>query len=324
MVVYLVLPLSVQPFVCVQVKVVTYLAANRLVSQPRMFSQFRQAVESLAQPQDNPPDGRSQSPDPLRQSSAHLAESALINLRKSIAAQRIASPTPAQQNTHRPRSASPGPSSATKSTGDSGLRKSTLEDRLRASFAASESSASPNPSTPTPHAVPVTQHPLSPTSTDSPRDTTPSADHQAEERGHADDALAPPSELNGATPPIHPQPDPACSAADSTDAIHTDAATDFCVDVTLTQQAPQQPPMQQSTQASELIDADPSGEESIEAEPEPMMSVDSSKDADVEVLQKRLKLVEQRFLGKSHVLHIWASINIRCTRHIHFVHETSS
>ncbi|KIK93656.1 hypothetical protein PAXRUDRAFT_828758 [Paxillus rubicundulus Ve08.2h10] len=151
-----------------------------------MFSQFRQAVESFAQPlprqsQDNGSftDGdntRSRSPDvnsPVRPSSPHssvqLAENALVNLRKSLATQRSPSPALHSTGNPQPRSGSPGPSSLPKGNSDSGLRKTTLEERLRASFVVGDASGgtTPNPSTrasPTPPA-PIAQHPLSPTST---------------------------------------------------------------------------------------------------------------------------------------------------------------
>ena len=306
-----------------------------------MFSQFRQAVENLAQPlprqsQDNafPADFRSRSPDSQRQSSPQLAENTLVNLRK-IAAQRAASPV--QQNTGnpRPRSASPGPSSTVKSTSDSGLRKTTLEERLRASFAVSESSGGSTPSSSTsvlPSTIPVTQRPLSPTSTpipDSPTlavDTTVSAletpvggSVQDEEYKETNGALAPPQEPNNvaqlpsATPPVDPQ-DPVSLTVGSTDTTSMDS-TDPCVGVTLTQEAPQathtepEPHLQQDTQVSEVVDAltadtAPPGEESVEAEPEPT-KLDRSKDADVEALQERLKLVEQRFAGKvAYIAHL--------------------
>ena len=284
-----------------------------------MFSQFRQAVENLAQPlprqsQDDTlsADVRSQSP-----ASAQLAENALVNLRRSIATQRTASP--AQQNTAnpRPRSASPGPSSSTtKSTTDSGLRKTTLEERLRASFVASESSggSTPNPSTsasPTLHPVPVGQHPLSPAPVpDSPSlavGTTPPAldtpvgdSVQAEE---CKDTLAPSQEPDEAaeppsvTPPTGPQ-DTASSTVGSTDSIHRDSTANPCVGETLTPQATNTE-MQQYT--SEVVDAltaraDPPGEESVRVETEPTIT-DGPTD-DVEALQERLKLMEQRFAGK--------------------------
>ncbi|KAF8560421.1 hypothetical protein OG21DRAFT_1600190 [Imleria badia] len=296
---------------------------------------FRQAVESLAQPlprqsQDDtlPPGPRSQSPDSQRQSSTQLAENALVNLRKSIATQRTASP--AQQNTGpntRPRSASPGPPPTAKSTSDSGLRKTTLEERLRASLAVSESSAgsTPNPSTsvsPTSHTIPVAPHPLSPPSTPVPDSsslvtaTTASAPEigsaQAEECTNHDGALTPlPQELDDATqlpsptPPADPQ-DPASLTVGTTDSTPIDSTTDPDVGVTLSQEVPQvtpQPHGMQQEQASEVtdtltVDTDPHGEECVKAEPEPTIT-DRSKDVGVEALQERLKLVEQRFADVS-------------------------
>lgn len=295
-----------------------------------MFSQFRQAVESLAQPpprqsQDDalPPGVRSQSPDPQRQSSAQLAENALVNLRKSIAAQRAASP--AQQNTvpsTKPRSASPGPSPTAKSTSDSGLRKTTLEERLRASLAGSESSAggTPNPSTsasPTSHTVPLAHHPLSPTSTPQPDSSTlvsgtaaPKAPAggsiQAEECTSSDPAPLP-QEIDDATRLPSPTPvagpqDPASSTVGTTDSTPT--AADFGVGVTQTQETPQPHAVQQASEVPDAstVDTDPPAEECVEAEPGPT-TTDRSADAGVEALQERLKLVEQRFAGKVLYMH---------------------
>jgi hypothetical protein len=301
-----------------------------------MFSQFRQAVENLAQPiprpsQDDPfpADVRTRSPDSQRPSSPQLAENTLVNLRTSIAAQRAASPV--QQNTGnpRPRSASPGPSSTARSTSDAGLRKTTLEERLRASFAVSESSGSsaPNPSTSVSSTVPVTQHPLSPASTPVPDSPTFAADTITSaletpvggsvQDEQTDGALAPPQEPNdaaqlpSATPPPDPH-DPTNSTEGSTDTIPIDSTTDPCVGVTLTQEAPQAThtePEQKYTQASEVVDAltadtDPPREEDVKGEPEPTI-IDRSKDVDVEALQERLKLVEQRFAGNvAYIAHL--------------------
>lgn len=140
-----------------------------------MFSQFRQAVESFAQPQPR----RSQDLDgddnrftngPLdaqsarqAQSTNQLADAALNNMRRSFASQRPGSPLS--------RSSSPVSSSISKSnsTSDPGLRKFTLEERLRASLSVGEASNTTSPAissraSPVSNAVVVTQHPLSPTS----------------------------------------------------------------------------------------------------------------------------------------------------------------
>ncbi|KAG1864128.1 hypothetical protein DFJ58DRAFT_202477 [Suillus subalutaceus] len=140
-----------------------------------MFSQFRQAVEGFAQPQPrrsqdlNGDDNRFTS-DPLDvqsarqlQSTNQLADAALNNLRRSFASQRPGSPLS--------RSSSPVSSSVPKSnsTPDPGLRKFTLEERLRASFSVGDASNTTSPgissrASPASSAVVVTQHPLSPTS----------------------------------------------------------------------------------------------------------------------------------------------------------------
>ncbi|GLB36220.1 putative mediator complex subunit Med5 [Lyophyllum shimeji] len=135
-----------------------------------MFSQFRQAVENLAPaaPRESSdgtsadtrrePVSRSGSLDsPLRSaspmSSSQLAESALSNLRKSLASQRSGSVGSI------PRNASPTPSRE-------GRTKSTLEERLRAAtFAIGDASnaTSPEPSRKPSPAITsvVSDHPLS-------------------------------------------------------------------------------------------------------------------------------------------------------------------
>lgn len=140
-----------------------------------MFSQFRQAVEGFAQPQprrsqdlngdDNrftsgPHDAQSARQS---QSTNQLADAALNNMRRSFSSQRPGSPLS--------RSSSPVSSSIPKSnsTPDPGLRKFTLEERLRASFSVGDASNATSPAissraSPVSNAVVVTQHPLSPTS----------------------------------------------------------------------------------------------------------------------------------------------------------------
>ncbi|KAF8078550.1 hypothetical protein FPV67DRAFT_1465648 [Lyophyllum atratum] len=137
-----------------------------------MFSQFRQAVENLApvprQSLDEAsgdarrePASRSSSLDlPLRSSSpmssSQLAESALSNLRKSLATQRSGSVGAL------PKSAGPTPPREAR-------KKSTLEDRLRAAtFAIGEASNTTSPEVsrkPSPSATSaVSDHPLLPSS----------------------------------------------------------------------------------------------------------------------------------------------------------------
>lgn len=139
-----------------------------------MFSQLRQVVETLVQdqssPGDEPPSStRARSPDVnTSRSSSQLAESAFLNLRKSLATQRAGTVLPQRSASPQSRSGSPQPPSVPKSSSDTGLRKSTLEERLRASFTVGEtpSSATSNPSSsrasPGPDTSPAPQNALSP------------------------------------------------------------------------------------------------------------------------------------------------------------------
>lgn len=124
-----------------------------------MFSNFRNVVEGLAQPQPRPSKPqRTESQDltgsdrpgehtrgstsfdlsSVAHSTGHLAESAFSNLRKSLAAQRPFTVTsPSAEGTGR---ASPQADRELKP-----VSKPTLEDRLRASFAIGDLSVSPSP-----------------------------------------------------------------------------------------------------------------------------------------------------------------------------------
>lgn len=116
-----------------------------------MFSQWRHAVESLAQhspksSQDSTGEPRSSSDG--RRASLQLAEPTLNSLKKSLVSQRPSSPA-------RSNSISNGRIAS----------RSTLEDRLKAKFTIGEASAatSPNPSArPSRVSTPVSDHPLSP------------------------------------------------------------------------------------------------------------------------------------------------------------------
>ena len=136
-----------------------------------MFSQFKNVMESLAQPQPQRSGSRSSSQDlsPERpdsgqrgsfdlQSAGHLAESALFSLRKSLASQRPFAVVPPE---HRP---SPPPDRELKSV----TTKGTLDDRLRATFAIGEASTSTTPDArsynPSPRPVQVPSRVRSPTS----------------------------------------------------------------------------------------------------------------------------------------------------------------
>ncbi|PIL31602.1 hypothetical protein GSI_06304 [Ganoderma sinense ZZ0214-1] len=141
-----------------------------------MFSSWRHTVESLSQPPKQDASSPNGDEAPVRSSidgvrsslssSSHLAESALSSLRKSLAAQRPASPganhartTSASSPVAEPAPiSSPAPSPKPRTAG-----RSTLEDRLRAKFAIGDAS---NSSTPTasartsPSPVPTAEHPL--------------------------------------------------------------------------------------------------------------------------------------------------------------------
>ncbi|KAH9847351.1 hypothetical protein C2E23DRAFT_519131 [Lenzites betulinus] len=136
-----------------------------------MFSQWRHAVESLAQPVKpaGSAEGGSAEEAPARpsvdgvraslSSSTLLAESALNNLRKTLVAQRPASPAnaTAQVSTSPPEPAATPPPKPRPST------RTTLEDRLRAKFAIGDASNATTPassSRASPAPVSVADHPL--------------------------------------------------------------------------------------------------------------------------------------------------------------------
>ncbi|CDO76644.1 hypothetical protein BN946_scf184868.g58 [Trametes cinnabarina] len=140
-----------------------------------MFNQLLHAVESLAQPPRASQDSSAPAEEaPARpsldslgnirtslSSSSHLAESALSTLKKTLVAQRPASPANAQSPNQ-----SPGPS-ATSSPKPRPATRTTLEDRLRAKLAKGDASIAASPSgssraSPTPTSS--TDHPLAPSS----------------------------------------------------------------------------------------------------------------------------------------------------------------
>ncbi|KIJ68369.1 hypothetical protein HYDPIDRAFT_165234 [Hydnomerulius pinastri MD-312] len=323
------------------------------------------AVESLAQPpprqsHDNSPPGdednawsRSTEVNSSRQSSPQsstvLAENALTNLRKSLAAQRSGSPAPPRSGSPQPRAASPGPQSLPKGNSDNGLRKTTLEERLRASFAVGDASggSTPTPSaraSPSPHSVPVTQHPLSPTSTPlpespslpplaviSPPATPLSTSFQLEGAG----PLAPPPQAPGVprelgvTPELNAAPElpelnPSVSSSDSQNSTSSDQVSPGSPNESAVEPPEVAPPSPRAEDSQHVVDGDPRAEaqtagvapsvstpdasapvpeteqpsESVAVAPEPSMPTKSG-DADVEALQERLKLVEQRFADVS-------------------------
>ncbi|KAF8843985.1 hypothetical protein BDN67DRAFT_47117 [Paxillus ammoniavirescens] len=301
-----------------------------------MFSQFRQAVESFAQPpprqsQDN---GSFTDGDNIR---TQLAENALVNLRKSLATQRSPSPALHSTGNPQPRSGSPGPSSLPKGNSDSGLRKTTLEERLRASFVVGDASGgtTPNPSTrasPTPPA-PVAQHPLSPTSTPLPESpnlpttTVPSPPETPLVISVSPEYTGPlPIAEELSAVPEAPNVEAETPSTNSQDSVSLDPAADVSQqkdantegDVMPSEVAPSslpsgeirpvmdeelQPNAQKEIDTPEaaptdaltnLPETERASEESVAVSLEPPTQ-DRPTDVDVDVLQGRLKLVEQRF-----------------------------
>ncbi|RDB29316.1 Golgin IMH1 [Hypsizygus marmoreus] len=243
-----------------------------------MFSQFRHAVESLAPLPRHSSDGtpadipretvsRSNSLDsPLRpsspMSSSQLAESALVNLRKSLATQRSTSLGPAVKGT------------ATTPTREN-RTKSTLEDRLRAvTFTIGEASnaTSPNVSgnvTPSVMTTP-NNHPLSPPS--SPPVEAPAMPSRVEDPVPTD-----------ATPP---------EAAPGASTQDLPTSPQLQEEITNDSAGPTQPELLESG-SSEGLD-------SLPVVQNPSLTTDNGNHAtDVEGLQERLKQVEQRFTDVS-------------------------
>ena len=235
-----------------------------------MFSQLRQAVEIFA-PQPlrgsvDDPEHESQGPrHPSSLSSTQLADSAISNLRKSLANQR-------------PRS--PGPQSLPRSTSlsDSELRssKSNIEERLRAKFAIGEASNATTPdlsgrASPASVVTQQHQHSLSPTSIPSPRS-------------------------------------PVLRSQTETTTVLIDSAVMNCpeqLDV-LTPSNPVRVDTLNSAQSEERypeadiplpLDSRPATPTAADLHTISTAVCDSFTDTDVDVLQERLKLVEQRFAG---------------------------
>ncbi|KAI6136699.1 hypothetical protein F5141DRAFT_1185604 [Pisolithus sp. B1] len=112
---------------------------------------------------------RPRSPDVnTSRSSSQLAESALLNLRKSLATQRASAALPQRSASPQSRSGSPQPPSVPKSSSDTSLRKSTLEERLRASFTIGESLSGTTSNAPSSRASPGFDPPHAPHNTLSP------------------------------------------------------------------------------------------------------------------------------------------------------------
>ena len=234
-----------------------------------MFSQLRQAVESLA-PQplrgsvDAPESDSQGARPPSSLSSTQLTDSALSNLRKSLASQRSGSPLPR----------SPGPPSLPRITGspdsEPRLPKSNIEERLRAKFAIGEASNVTTPdisgrASPIYVDLPQQQHPLSPSSVPLPQSPIqPEVVVQPVNPTVIDrsqfETLAPSKTVD------------ASSLVKREDGRYPEA------DVPLPSDSPPATP-------------------SVDLYPISTPLHDSPAEPDVQVLQHRLKLVEQRFAG---------------------------
>lgn len=196
------------------------------------------------------------------------------------------------------RSGSPKPSTnghnARNSSSSNARPKSTLEERLRAKVAAAESSrahsSSPSPTT----SVPVTEHPLSPTSTplpDSPAiNPAPTSSFDLD----APLSLASVSEVNIQSPtkpsPSHQEapvskPEPLTSPPGELNDTPTTHAEDG-----VTEKAGETP----KSTASEPVEETKAEATTVD---EPDLPQADGDDQDVESLHQRLKLVEQRFSG---------------------------
>ena len=136
-----------------------------------MFTQWRHAVENLAQAPRTSQDASNTAETPARastdssvrpsiSSSSQLAESALSTLRKSLVSQRPASPSQNSGQTKSPAAAHPTPTPAPEPPP---AGSTTVDDSLRPNFPRWHPSATSTPSTSpraSPSPVPAADHPL--------------------------------------------------------------------------------------------------------------------------------------------------------------------
>ncbi|PBK77281.1 hypothetical protein ARMSODRAFT_992371 [Armillaria solidipes] len=219
-----------------------------------------------------------------------LAESALSNLRKSFAP---------------PRSASPGTSSRSPTSGVARdpLQKSSLEERLRATFTIGDVSNGPTPdvsarASPAPRA-PTIEHPLSPSSTPLPDSPSlpPVLEESPLDRPESPE-VAPQPLIPPLTPTESESPKPESPAKDDSDIMAEEHIPEEPV--------PQDPLPAEPTAksipdpaAEPSVEGEPVAEESIAGGPIVEEPFASGEDVDVDALQERLKLVEQRFADVS-------------------------
>lgn len=313
-----------------------------------MFSQWRNVVEGIAGPQQvrqssqERPSGDSFDPVPRSRSldgtalleslssTTHLADSALNNLRKSLTSQRTGLPAPASSHAASPPSDRPS--------------KARLEDRLRASFAIGEAS---NATTPTnassrasPSPVPVTEHPLSPTTEEPPSKVdahavphetltnelatdeasvalpSPSLVASPEEGAwHAEadiplPASPPPVDTSDGLVPFQDVSNPMTALMGKDTAVIEDTSSlplngtaslsepleDTGAERTTVESKPDQCPLSDHMSTESHIIRE-TIEDSDPGISEPALAAPATNSSDVDALQERLKLIEQRFSG---------------------------
>ncbi|KII93210.1 hypothetical protein PLICRDRAFT_35393 [Plicaturopsis crispa FD-325 SS-3] len=288
-----------------------------------MFSQFRHAVESFAPPvlpRRESQDASDQRPS--RSNSPASSDPAIANLRKSLAAQRSGSPS----------SASAQRSNSVPGQQEPRVYKSNLEERLRAKFAIGEASGSSTPAASgrtSPAPAPTggsAQHPLSPSSTplpDSPAgtpappaDAAPATDEPPAESSLAPSTLEAPLIIHSPqarSPVVHTISIP--DEPEEEDERHPEA------DIPLPPQTPANPPPKPVAPEPTTVTPDAPEKPSVlpdtpldTVSPEPTTvapdapekpsllpatPVTPTVDGDVDALQQRLKLVEQRFTDVS-------------------------
>lgn len=181
-------------------------------------------------------------------SSTQLAESALLNLRKSLSSGRSGSPSPSTSPTHASRNV-----------------HLSLEERLRASFTIGEASTGTTPDVSTRASPSVDERPASPASTPLPQ--SPALDAKQ----HHAQPLTPPS----TTPPSE----------------EPDAELQFTEEL-----------IDEEAHVPSHVELPTVAEEPAVIEDDVLESPSSSADplgatVDIDSLQERLKLVEQRFSG---------------------------
>ena len=278
-----------------------------------MFSGFRNAMENLAQsPPQNRPNhpSRSESQEPppttperqhtrgspsfdltsVAHSTSHLAESALSNLRKSLASQRPFTAVSPSAESARATSTSPQPDRELKP-----VSKPALEDRLRASFAIGDLSGS---STPSPSHAPspkpqqqVANAVLSPTSMplpDSPPATSPPPPID----------LTSPLQMSTQLPPAndHPLADVLTEASANKSSTDTkDRGIRISISPTRTRYPEADIPLPLGSPVPTNLSASQSSQQSMS----PLLDSPQHSNGEDEDLKTKFRQLEERFNGKS-------------------------